>query len=222
MKNCYKCGIDKEESEFSVNENKKDKLNSECQECQKQYFKEYYQNNKEKHKKAVSKNVDHRRIKVAKYKMERGCSNCGFCEHPAALEFHHVDKNNKDFQISQNTHLPWELLLKEIEKCQVLCSNCHAIEHCNYDWTTEQPIKIVKKRKPTILSNRSIQKRKQTKAEKKIIVKKSSIPEDEVLQKLLFEFPSEELAKQFNCSGSYLSKYCKKKNLKKPPRGYWS
>lgn len=221
MKNCYKCGIDKEESAFSINENKKDKLNSECKECQKKYFKEYYQNNKDKHKKAVSKNVNHKRNRVARYKMEKGCFNCGFCKHPAALEFHHLDKNIKDFNIGANTHMPWELLLKEIEKCQVLCSNCHAIEHSNYDWTIEQSIKTVKKRKSIILSNRSIKQQK-TKTEKRVIVKKSNIPEDEVLQKLLFEFPSEELAKQFNCSGSYLSKYCKKKNLKKPPRGYWS
>lgn len=221
MKNCYKCGINKNISEFSINKNKADKLNSECKECQKKYFKEYYKNNKEKHIKAVTENKSYKKKEIARYKIEQGgCIRCGYNKHPVALQFHHLDKNTKDFNIGANLHLPWELLLKEIEKCEILCANCHAIEHSNYNWTNKKLIRITKKRKNILLSDRYIKKNKTETTKNRI--KKSNLPDDETLQKLLFEYPSEQLAKQFNCSGSYLSKYCKKRNIKKPPRGYWS
>lgn len=217
MKNCYKCNKTKDISEFSINKNKPDGLNLECKECANKYMKEYYRKNKHKHLKAVEKQVCYRRAKVAKYKMNKGCNRCGYKEHPSALSFHHIEKEDKKFTIGCNIHLPWDILLEEIEKCEVLCMNCHAIEHSKYDWTIEEGRKKTKKRKPLDLNKRTINKRppKQRK-------RKSNIPANEILEKMLWEFPSEELAKKFNCSGSYLSRYCKERNIKKPSRGYWT
>jgi hypothetical protein len=60
------------------------------------------------------------------------CSRCGWNEHPAGLQFHHLDPNQKDFSISSN-----KLLLKsrkeEVLKCKLLCACCHSIEHTNTD-----------------------------------------------------------------------------------------
>lgn len=79
--------------------------------------------------------VNKRRLKlevVRKYRSLKGCATCGE-KHPAALDFHHRDRSTKSGrlkwgaeggQLSWN-RLPWVLLLIEIDKCDVLCANCH-------------------------------------------------------------------------------------------------
>jgi hypothetical protein len=62
------------------------------------------------------------------YKMMQGCSRCGYAEHPTALHLNHIDPDTKTKSVS-------ELVKKgvmahihtEIEKCEVLCANCHAV-----------------------------------------------------------------------------------------------
>ena len=60
------------------------------------------------------------------------CVRCGFDDHPAALEFHHKDPATKEFTISPNMTRSIELLEREADKCILLCSNCHQIEHSSY------------------------------------------------------------------------------------------
>jgi hypothetical protein len=60
------------------------------------------------------------------------CNRCGYDEHWAALEFHHC-KGDKDFTIANVGNKCWELIKLELEKCELLCSNCHRIEHSDRD-----------------------------------------------------------------------------------------
>ena len=60
------------------------------------------------------------------------CSKCGYNAHLAALEFHHTD-NNKEFSIGAKLNKKWESIVKELDKCILLCSNCHRIEHSKYE-----------------------------------------------------------------------------------------
>lgn len=226
MKECYKCGEKKELSEFSQNKNKKDNLNSECKNCQTKYFKEYYKNNKEKHIKSVSKTQNYKKIKLAKIKKEKGCCKCGYKDHSSALHFHHKDQKQKEFTIASNYHHDLDLLLIEIEKCDVICANCHAIEHAKCNWSNEKeiPIKKTKKRKKEVKYNkpyRSCRIPIPNDDKKEQIVKKINWPEKEELEKIIWERPSEEIAKELNVSGSMLSKKCKQLGIQKPSRGYW-
>lgn len=67
-------------------------------------------------------------------KLSRGCQN-PTCQWmgilgPPMLHFHHVDENEKDFSIGQrNRCLPSGKIIRELEKCSVLCGNCHALHH---------------------------------------------------------------------------------------------
>lgn len=63
---------------------------------------------------------------LATIKMEAGCADCGFDEHPAALEFDHV-RGRKLFALSVGCGRNREVQLAEIAKCEVVCSNCHHI-----------------------------------------------------------------------------------------------
>jgi hypothetical protein len=58
------------------------------------------------------------------------CTSCGF-NHPAALQFHHRDPAEKQFEIMVAVRRGWSKnrILSEIEKCDPLCANCHFILH---------------------------------------------------------------------------------------------
>lgn len=56
------------------------------------------------------------------------CSHCGYNKCFSALEFHHIG-NDKEINISRLMGYSLEKILKELEKCILLCSNCHTKEH---------------------------------------------------------------------------------------------
>lgn len=69
-----------------------------------------------------------RRKYLDTYKVSHGCVDCGFNEHPAALEFDHLPGYEKLFDIGRAVYKrAWKAVLAEIEKCEVVCSNCHRI-----------------------------------------------------------------------------------------------
>ncbi|WP_436346256.1 homing endonuclease associated repeat-containing protein [Natronorubrum sp. FCH18a] len=67
---------------------------------------------------------------VYKYKQARGCNRCEE-DDPACLEFHHLDADEKEMAIGKMiTHgYSKSRLESEMEKCEILCSNCHRKEH---------------------------------------------------------------------------------------------
>lgn len=65
------------------------------------------------------------------YKKTLSCIKCGF-SHPAALDFHHKNKNEKNFDPSRaRDYTNKKKFLEETNKCEVLCANCHRIHHYN-------------------------------------------------------------------------------------------
>ena len=57
------------------------------------------------------------------------CEKCGYDKCMRALEFHHLNPNEKDFGLSKNLSKSISALKAEADKCILLCSNCHAEEH---------------------------------------------------------------------------------------------
>ena len=72
-----------------------------------------------------------RKLKVMGIEYKGGkCQNpeCGYNKCVDALEFHHL--SDKDFGISSDGHIrSWEKIRKELDKCILLCSNCHRELH---------------------------------------------------------------------------------------------
>lgn len=56
------------------------------------------------------------------------CSKCGYSKCIDVLSFHHMDSAEKDFTIAGNYNRSWTTIKNEIDKCILLCMNCH-IEH---------------------------------------------------------------------------------------------
>lgn len=57
------------------------------------------------------------------------CIKCGYDKCQAALEFHHINPKEKDFSIAGNHLKSFENLKNELDKCILICSNCHQELH---------------------------------------------------------------------------------------------
>lgn len=59
------------------------------------------------------------------------CSRCGYNTNLSALHFHHIDSSTKEFGLDSRalSNHSMKILEKELDKCILLCSNCHAEEH---------------------------------------------------------------------------------------------
>ena len=101
----------------------------------KKYMREvWYPKNRKKHisyvnnvKKKISNFILH-------FKQKSECLDCGFkgVEYPEVLDFDHIN-NDKKFNISEfKSHtLGFNVVKKEIKKCEIVCSNCHRIRTAN-------------------------------------------------------------------------------------------
>jgi hypothetical protein len=80
--------------------------------------------------------MSHRQT-VDAIKTARGCESCGYREHPAALDFDHIDPTTKyRTRSGRIVHLSdmikgdrygLSTIFAEIDKCRILCANCHRV-----------------------------------------------------------------------------------------------
>ncbi len=87
------------------------------------------------------------KIKLLDYMGVRSCEKCGYSNDISALHFHHI--HNKKFQVSSihfncNSDIP-DHVKQELQKCEVLCANCHAKEHFDYEFFEEYYKQIIEK-----------------------------------------------------------------------------
>lgn len=68
-----------------------------------------------------------KKIELVEYK-GGCCERCGYNKSIEALQFHHLDPNEKDFAISAKSY-SFERLKKEVDKCIMVCANCHIEIH---------------------------------------------------------------------------------------------
>lgn len=57
------------------------------------------------------------------------CKLCGYDKFECALDFHHPDPENKDINFVSAWSWSWSRLKKELDKCVLLCKNCHSAVH---------------------------------------------------------------------------------------------
>lgn len=60
------------------------------------------------------------------------CQRCQGVFHPCVYDFHHTDPTLKEARVSHLMSVKWENVKVELDKCELLCSNCHRLEHCQY------------------------------------------------------------------------------------------
>ena len=91
---------------------------------------EYYQNNPDSQKERVKRRRQEIREFIQQQKAGLFCVHCGNTD-IRVLDFHHRDKSSKEITIATIAQRGWsnEHILRELEKCEVLCANCHRIYH---------------------------------------------------------------------------------------------
>ncbi len=114
---CIYCEETLEKSEFylykSVIRNGEQRFSSECKKCSRA-------------------RVTAMNLKLKKEAIEYlggSCKSCGYSKNIKALEFHHRDPKEKDFEIGSVRYKTLEDIKPELDKCDVLCANCHKEEH---------------------------------------------------------------------------------------------
>lgn len=103
-----------------------------CKVCKKE-FKDY-QGKKRARCGPCNTKIRRYRTKEAAIKYLGGkCKKCKWVGNQSAFEFHHLDPSKKDFTIGAVSNKSWESIIKEIDKCELLCANCHKIIHSTRD-----------------------------------------------------------------------------------------
>jgi hypothetical protein len=100
--------------------------NEKTRENQREYNKTWYSKNKELKIQQIKERQQKLREWLREYKENLSCEICGE-NHISCIQFHHKDMVTKEMSIADAITRKWgiERILKEIEKCQVVCANCH-------------------------------------------------------------------------------------------------
>ncbi len=174
-----------------------------------------------------------------------GCQNCGYNKCYNSLAFHHKDPTKKDFSFGavRANSISWNKIVEEIKKCCCLCNNCHGEVHAGittlptdlkeFDVSAtaqfEKDIKsrARKERKKCISCGKNTNS--SFLSDVKYCVPCSGInsrkivwPSPEEISKLVWEMPTQKVAEKLGVSDVAIGKFCKKQNISKPPRGYWT
>lgn len=91
--------------------------------------KTWYQKNKER---LVAERCEGRRERVKKFQEFKSSLKCSLCGEDAVecIEFHHRDPKEKDNNLADVAGMwSWTRLMTEVDKCVVVCSNCHRKIH---------------------------------------------------------------------------------------------
>lgn len=132
IKTCIKCKSEKPLSEFAFKCKADNIYHHSCKQCHRKYSAQHYCDNKEHY---IAKSGRNRKLYYAKnrqfvdeFKSSKGCLYCNESD-PTCLDFHHY-KDKKEYCISRKiAECSLETLMLEINKCHVLCANCHRKFH---------------------------------------------------------------------------------------------
>lgn len=113
MANCSDCKVQLSEENAYSRGRKSGSLYSYCKDCFNERLKQRWTERKEK---------------AIEYKGGK-CQDCGYDKCVAALEFHHLDPSVKEAAWNKLRLWEWKRIESELDKCVLLCSNCHRERH---------------------------------------------------------------------------------------------
>jgi hypothetical protein len=129
LRRCGRCGERKPVADFAWRRRAKGQRDTFCRPCRSAYGREHYEANKQRY--IAQAAVVKRKLALERTQFllnffeTHPCIDCGETN-PVVLEFDHL--RDKSFSIGGKltTH-KWQAILDEIEKCEVVCANCHRI-----------------------------------------------------------------------------------------------
>lgn len=127
-KRCCRCKETKPQTEFNRKKENSDGLQSFCRLCQNVKAQQHYKDNKAYYLNRNKQRFQEISLWLSELKKQLGCRKCREND-PACLDFHHT--TGKDFSLSLAAGMGFsrDRIQKELDKCEVLCSNCHRKLH---------------------------------------------------------------------------------------------
>jgi maltoporin len=128
-KKCTKCKTDKLETDFPFKNKSTGKRQTVCNVCQREYKNKWYHNstdNKEKFRLTRQGTKKKLQSNMLSFLSGKCCVDCGETD-IITFDFDHKDESNKEHNIGSMVRdcYSWKNILKEIEKCEIRCANCH-------------------------------------------------------------------------------------------------
>ena len=100
-----------------------------CNICTNKRFKELYSKEHRSVWYDTKKKLRREKKKIAVEYKGGQCEHCKEVYHHAAFDFHHINPTEKDIDVGLLMQCNDEILYKELDKCILLCANCHRIFH---------------------------------------------------------------------------------------------
>ena len=127
MKTCFMCKQEKSLSEFHWKNKKKGYKQSHCKPCQKEYRTLHYRNNKQRYIDLSNIRKKIFKDKIKDLKELTPCMDCKKNYPYYVMQFDHRNSEEKEYLVSRLANgNSQEKTWKEIEKCDIVCANCHA------------------------------------------------------------------------------------------------
>ena len=124
---CSRCGEWKPREDFAWRRRRKLQPDTYCRPCRSEYGKEHYAKHKQRYIEQAAAIKRRKRIErtthLIEYFRTHPCVDCSETD-PVVLEFDHLGDEEFDIGTSIDRR-PWAAILAEIEKCDVVCANCH-------------------------------------------------------------------------------------------------
>ena len=130
------CQIEKEITEFNFKNKSLNAKDAHCKSCQKIRRRKSYLANRDYYLSAYKGKVKDRRINrrgfILSLKDGKPCADCKTVYPHYVMDFDHLPQFKKEFTISnEGEAFSEEKILKEVSKCELVCSNCHRIRTWN-------------------------------------------------------------------------------------------
>lgn len=100
---------------------------STCRDCTGVRIKQWYKDNRDRRQEASNKRNKEKKLKAIEYLGGR-CHDCEQQYEPCVYDFHHVD-GTKEKNPSAALAGSFEKAKEELDKCVLLCANCHRLRH---------------------------------------------------------------------------------------------
>jgi len=117
LKVCCMCHLELPADQFYSRGSKRKDSYAHCKKCHVNYMLRRWQ-------KLKIKSIDY---------LGGKCVDCKQVYHPAIFQFHHIDPSQKESSWKRFRYRKWEKVVKELDKCILLCANCHCLRHTHVE-----------------------------------------------------------------------------------------
>lgn len=125
---CNVCKIPKKLIDFHINKSCVEGFTGTCRRCNRVRINKWYKDNRKRRQEEANIRNQKRKTDLVN-KFGNKCFDCKRTFPLCVYDFHHLDNSTKDMNPSKALTMKVERMNEELEKCVMLCANCHRIRH---------------------------------------------------------------------------------------------